>query len=386
LIELWLARSMQQPLSLFLSYIGAQQHWMSGDALQILIRHFPRWKRIHFELGLRNSISPPLHAEIEAGAAPWLERIKLRVTAAHLLDRTPIFRIFSAAPRLERFKWHGALFERIDCNPPWRQLTHVDISGFELLSSCMSVLNSSPRLVKCSFRTIFAPQPIDIRDAPRVLSDLRVFKLEATGGSTMDVGPVLEDITFPNLRTFDLIFHSREPWPQSKFASFLSRSSCQLEELRLNVALLEDDLIECLRMTTNTLRTISIDDIYQMGCVSERVCALLIPTTSQPQCLCPNLRRIIFHDCISAPDGRLADLVESRWKIDPKRSTVARLERGEFTIPEDNVIDFERLQELSDLGLDIFAEQGWRGTVGIGAPLDHRDSEDDSYDEADLYD
>ncbi|EDQ98727.1 uncharacterized protein LACBIDRAFT_296816 [Laccaria bicolor S238N-H82] len=147
--------------------------------------------------------------------------------------------------------------------------------------------------------------------------------------------PALNDLllsevhwSFPNI-TPVYISH----WPQSQFLAFLLRSVCTVKHLIIQECdISAEEMLECLAhpQISTWLDSLSITEDHQRHlCVTEEVLRQLTYTTftekvlhsgddlpaeeTITETLCLNLSTIKLWGCISAQDGRVADMVESRW-------------------------------------------------------------------------
>ncbi|TFK76584.1 hypothetical protein BDN72DRAFT_831162 [Pluteus cervinus] len=116
--------------------------------------------------------------------------------------------------------------------------------------------------------------------------------------------------------------HELEPrvWSQVSFGHLITRSQagCALIELHLhNVLPSEDDLIQCLQWTSNSLIELRLSDLKGITVVMGRALVVLTdrPTTNGTSvCMCPKLEVLKLGTSLASLDGVLASMVESRWK------------------------------------------------------------------------
>jgi len=109
--------------------------------------------------------------------------------------------------------------------------------------------------------------------------------------------------------------------------SFLIRSSCPLEKLRLiDLDISADDLIECLEHTTSSLIDIMVQNNGQ-HCVTEAVLTRLSSSHGEAPFLCPKLEVIEFRTCDYFSNGALADMVDSRWESATATETASSLDQ-----------------------------------------------------------
>ncbi|EDQ98922.1 uncharacterized protein LACBIDRAFT_335535 [Laccaria bicolor S238N-H82] len=114
---------------------------------------------------------------------------------------------------------------------------------------------------------------------------------------------LIDKVTLPALKDLSLSeLHGTSPnppiqlgrWPQSQFLAFLLRSGCTIKQFMIQEQL------------TYTPSVISSENVL---CHGDDQLADDTPSET----ICPNLTTIRLWGCISAQDGKVADMVESRW-------------------------------------------------------------------------
>jgi len=188
--------------------------------------------------------------------------------------------------------------------------------------------------------------------------------------SHRNLGHFFNHLTLPMLRSVDIMYDPEAPvhWALAELPVLLTRSSCTLKRFKiLHNTISENELIDFLRNSMSSLVELSVynaanDDRRRNACISRELLRLL---TYRPEsasgdadgmCLAPHLEGIeIAYGCLSAPDGALTSMLESRWNHTsvPSPSHAVRLQRVRVNLPSSYVQDIKRLEILQQKGLDL---------------------------------
>jgi hypothetical protein len=417
LASIWLGRSGNSPLSLSLHVtwnhnfhsVGKELHEASADAAvkiaALYFRHLSRWRHVQFFIEISGIFKQPIPFDISGEvSAPMLESLDVEVVGVrqgsffesfdiHAMPHglwKPLGIILQSVPRLHHFSfsikqtndgWHpgNSYLASVSSilHPPYSQLTYLDIDTFDNFGDVFKVLRLSEHLVECRLGLSFALQWSQYSPSDVILPYLRSLSITLVCG----LRSFLSHLTLPGLQYLAIKFDADEyeewddepalsiiynSWPQPDMTSFLTRSSCPLEELRLiNLGLSEDDLIECLEHTSSSLIAIVVHECWKI-CVEDTVLARL-SCCGKTSFLCPKLETIEFRNCNSFSNGALADMVGSRWESSATTETsnlsnqLVCCARPESIIVElcnrrdshKNTNDINRLEILEDQGLYV---------------------------------
>ena len=385
MVDTWLGRSGNCPLSLTLVVFWSR----SGKALvlpdacadtatkitALYFRYVQRWQHVRFIISATRVFKTPIPFEVCGNiAAPMLESLAVETSKLmHLFLWRPLNIVLRSVPRLCDFSF--SIQDSTDAvtssvlHPPYSQLTHLDLNTFDSFGDVLNVLRASKNLVEYCLTLEFDlqysvkdPELVDV-----IHPSLRFLRIDTEWG----LSGILDHLILPSLRYLAVDFNrvcfddtdEDVIWPQSEMTSFLTRSSCPVEELLLiNSAVTKDDLIKCLEHTTSSLTNILVHN-DSIICVTDAVLARL-SRHGQTSFLCPKLACMEFTDCDSFSDGALADMVESRWESSsaieatssagqPVRCTRLKSITFELVDIDRNTDDVRRLGVLQGKGLHV---------------------------------
>ncbi|KAJ7720012.1 hypothetical protein B0H16DRAFT_391972 [Mycena metata] len=224
LINAWLSRSGDCPLSITLT--DSSDSPLAAQFLQAAILRCARWE--HVDL-----LIPFEHLHFIEGNMPLLR--DLTIGPNEIPDRHGLqVSVFDRAPLLT----HVVLthdFVPYAIRLPWGQLTHlVGLCLFE--HECTEILSHAVQLVHCTFSIFGSAEPYRPLPHPTTLPCLRQLVLDSSdigGGNPMKV---LDNFALPGLRTLHV--HGVR---YHLLATFIRRSQCTLEELRINNQTLSEE-------------------------------------------------------------------------------------------------------------------------------------------------
>ena len=311
-----------------------------SSMFQLLIPHDSPWQKVHIRYtdawsektgfaSLPKDTSFPLLEELYLEKSYWVEQDDVdRITSTML-----------SAPRLHSVSWLSQKpFTMLTF--PWAQLTHFPLGHIISMTEGLRIITSCPQLTSLEL-TLICPVHVAITSdsGPIVHNHLQRLHLSTAG----NLGTLFNKLTLPALKDLSLAevhgaFANISPihithWPQSQFLAFLLRSGCTVKHFLIQESdISAEEMVECLAhpQISASLDSLSITEDHQRHlCVTEEVLRRLTYTTfaekvlhsgddllaeeTPPETLCPNLRTIKLWGCISAQDGRVADMVESRW-------------------------------------------------------------------------
>lgn len=399
ILKLWLSRSREHAVSLFV-YISAVRASLLDDFMQTLASHLHNVKRLNLNLPYR-SHSPLL--TVLSRDAPALESLEVRFSLPGLEQRQgscvkTLHITSTSAPKLRLLAWgtHGPF--RVTFNPDLTLLTTLDVAYCLSIPECLQILSQCRKLVSCQFQNI--EQGLDTPGSPVSSEIILLPDLHTLDVQTMQpIASLLQALVLPALQTLKICNPSAEAnptlvWSQPHFNALVARSGCSINTLHLlNVLSAEDELIECLQISSSSLVELRLRDFKKRSVLTDRVLQRLTArgsTAGRFECLCPKLEVIRFGKTLLSTDGVylwfsrilknrqqlgiyrsdsgflsgvLADMVESRWTF-PTASTdcaagslcpVARLKSINPLIDSEghHLQDIARLSELKREGLEL---------------------------------
>ena len=235
------------------------------------------------------------------------------------------------------------------------------ILGIRLtVKNCIDLLSCCSQIVHCSFARVTLNsymQTID-RKPPISLPYLQSLWL----WTDCDVGPLFDSLRLPHLTTLSVEYVDQlinDIWPQSEFASLISRSSCLLQKLRLHqISMSYDILIACLSCVASVME-LSIRDGAK--CLNDTVLAAMSYQPHKGIPLVPQLEVIHFRG-FAYSDQALVTMIESRWRSNmvftPSTCQVSCLKTAHVMMhtkasdPWKNLQKFHR-EGLNTLGSDV---------------------------------
>ncbi|KAG7451303.1 uncharacterized protein BT62DRAFT_926978 [Guyanagaster necrorhizus] len=367
LIELWLQRSMTQPLSFAITELEQEDAREIADpvtAASILKTFVPahhRWASVKLEYhdwrwpsGLEQL---PQDALLDS-----LEKLDLQREYWFKDDFPDLKRILQAS-RLHDLTWHSR-------SPPSDylqivnilQLTHLDLVRPVSKDVFLDVLSGCRAIESCTFFVQLVGRipddsnhPLDT--SPIVLPHLHTFELTVD----MALTTLLSRLVFSSLTTlqinrldeFFLINPINAPhfWDQEEVNAFLVRSQCSLRTLDVrDVEISSAELLDVLKFTSPTLQQLNItNERAKDNCITDDVVRALTASSSSsdPAFLCPQLDYLKLWRCVSSTDGLLADMVQSRWL--PREEDTAKRMRLVIILLRDeecHATDVARLKEF----------------------------------------
>ena len=366
LIQTWLTRSQQAPLTVMLSNYPYSISSFENAPARAVLAQSHRWRVANMQLwhasmdvflSLRNNL-------------PELEELQLQfqgVTDSHL----PGLDIFGDAPKLRRVTIHGPpQYPFAEIKLPWAQLTHFSLKELDgrSIHDLSSVLQLAPDLLEVEWTLSQPPQlqinPSEIVQHPR-LRDLSVFMWSDPGSSfdCLDL-PSLRRLSYRTSRL------STAKWSWSKSEAFIVRNGQALQSFQLDATAVKgSELVACLgAMPALSELRLSFWDFSGDAANLEELIRSLCYTGAWPDTTIVQALSTITIDCHIKDAPNIAeivtmfiDMVESRWQAHrylSYRREVSHLRWAslnvhglrEFTIDQ---ADEERLERLNAEGLAV---------------------------------
>jgi hypothetical protein len=333
LLEQWLLRSGQLPLSVHLQFGFDEQVGSSGI-------HPP----------------PMLHVmDIVTRSSTRLRKVDFCIPELLCNHLSSTFR---AAPSLHDVNLTGLCPKSVAL--PVSQLTRLRLSP-TTFEECLEVLGASPQLIHCTFEEILCS---DVRNPTPVLAS-RLESLEIISTTHIALSELLDNLLIPAVR--ELAFHvTGNTFPDWSFTSLIARSSCTLLRLSLSRIRISE---RALRACLDVLPSLEHLNINNVDCITNHTIADLNPNGTRQDLVpvLPSLQSLEYSgDLLQFDMGGLADMLEARWKMGKPlissledyvpRAKVARLLSARFdtkTLDGRQYYALRKLRALFDDGMKI---------------------------------
>jgi len=346
MMDLWLSRSANYPLSISI----AESDAIGPAVFDVFIRYSFRWQHIQLYLLRREQGVTVTFAESE-GRVPLLETFKLHSKrGVSEAQRQRLSAVLMSSQRLREVSWHNVDYISPFMAVPWAQLTRLTLDTVLSENQCLGILDQCQNLELVSLKHIEFSKPLSSR-SPVLLPKLSSLII----GTSVAIDTFLDYMVLPVLREFELSMSVETTWPQSSFLSLLDRSQCLLEKMAFHfVPICEEDLLQCLRRTNDTLVELTIQSDGQ-SIITDALLHLLTYQFFHGEnttCLSPRLEALNLYNCILYSEGTLSSMVQSRLRTAlyqttfPPKVTCIKVV-GVF----DGELDMERLKELRNEGL-----------------------------------
>jgi F-box-like len=319
LLEQWVARSGQLPLSIYLTcnqvYLDIRPDSDVMRTFTIISRCCERWYHIDFQI-------PAECFQILACVQGRLSFLTSMVLNTDLVNAEKSLQMFSVSPRLQAVVFKGIPMN-VDSLPRY-QLTTICGSVYAL-EHCLDVFRRSPQLVKCRLTEISHFQGDVLH--PVVAPHLESLHLSFKPGCllTRPISDIIDALTLPSIREFALEANS-ETFPHMSFIKLLDRSSCSLTRLDLWFILISDiHLLEFLQV----LPSLTHLDLGHSGTTG--VFRMLNPHYAShfgyTNPLLPKLHTFVYEDRrFNLQD--VTDMLAARWNLPTTTAPVGKYFRS----------------------------------------------------------
>ncbi|KAK7455193.1 hypothetical protein VKT23_011066 [Stygiomarasmius scandens] len=416
-LKTWLYRSGFLPISFSLTYHEPKAHSIQVFVdepnperdlfriLRVMVEHLSQWESVYIDISDMPYDAPfPSYLDHTLSQISTLTALKslsvhtFQLHPRHTSDQHPLIPAYFnwlstlalLAPSLQSYHRYGDSYKSEVLSIPTQNLTTLYLERITEYN-CLRVLKGSPRLVECHFARIHFGGEWNHLQVPVRASGLRKLILEP---QETNFDTFLPGLVCPNLEHLEILADLRSMRyrynPLRCVHSFLQQSSCPLLTLILRPILLSGPSLEdCLNLLSSTLTTFAASGLENVDsrrvrqttwqpatssyCLEDRVLERLTYTGEPGTILCPRLENIILHRCINAAEGKLGDMIESRWRTDPQVGHVARIKRVDIELfKSDCQADVDKLE-------GIFAE-GLQGSVRLapGVRLAAKDAVDET--------
>lgn len=354
LMRTWLARSAGRTLSLMII------EWRSNlknniPFVNMVLAHSHRWKYVDFRLSwsMIRALAGAKHH------LPTLQHLSMTMNPPNSdIDALLVGPVdtFDTAPKLTSLSLHSNAPGLLAL--PWTQLTTIRMRtpAFSL-DECYDILQQSPNLVQCDLM----PEHSTFRTDPQSFQHNCLRKLSIN--SATDCGPLFDSLSLPILCDFEYYNSNNHVWPQAQFVSLLRRSACALRRLALAFplsALAEDDLLECLEITSPSLVELALGREGARN-MSSGILARLThcPIREGTQFLAPRLEILALDLYRGFDDAAFTKMVESRCRMRHHGGTyqaawLQTVVLEPVTHRGFNTAILKRLRGCRERGLDIY--------------------------------
>ncbi|KAJ7213097.1 hypothetical protein GGX14DRAFT_393293 [Mycena pura] len=242
MVELWLERSRQCPLVLYLRQTQAlspgqpftdpREYDLTENILRRLKKHLHRWKRVTFFLYGHAALRALLHLPEVPTAAPLLEHIHMTASEWDDDSKLRVERVMHSYPALTSLVVHQDMMQNF---VPWARLTILDASQLGCpLSSHVAVLKLCTSLRRAEFSIV---QDLSAASFIRPTHRVRVPHLSSltVHADRVDLAPLFECLILPALEGLVLRYTRalrREDDAQA-LHNLLLRSGCMLQRFSL---------------------------------------------------------------------------------------------------------------------------------------------------------
>jgi hypothetical protein len=380
LVDLWLSRSGDCPLSLSLqedaSLVKHIQCLLNSDTmtrrLQCLKVVIPRRTYTAF---LPETRYPRL-LTLELNTPHGLSEANLKDTSS----------VFSNSPELRSFLWTNNHFTSSLITVQWSSLSLLHLTTAISIQNCLGVLEASTNAVTIHMKDIYLDlvQPLS-REI--ILPRLATLVL----ASRVNISQVFECLTVPSLKVLMITFPA---WPHAIMVNFFERCKFPLENLDIFFPPITDvEMLEVLDKVQGTLMelTLQTESPTVTDFFLEKLTFTTFPSplsigSSGPEPFCRKLESIALYNCTACTPGGVARMVESRSHC-PSSSSPPMVVPLRMVEALDTEPELKSLVSLRRLGVQVVVYSEDTGSVvdedGTVFRIDEHDDYDSTEEEVD---
>lgn len=357
-------RSGTLPLSIELT--TSQNPSENQNPITTLAPYLPRIQ--HLSLAISQRCFQSLRT-LSTGWLPLLESCSLYVarpqnfaSSVEVPRNDPIM-LFASAHRLRCVELSGSNHDLRLLRLP-SQLSKLALDCDFPPDQCLDVLHQCPNLETFSQLRLRESSLVVPHPGVLVLSRLHTVRVRCRESS---LRIFFDYLALPSLVDLDLTFYPLEQWPHLSFHSLLSRSSCNLQVLSIQFAIMSRlELLECLRATPSLVRLC----IGGMDCLDNWVLGELRFVDGGSRNLVPNLRYFMAQAQQAIGDDitneSFIDMIESRWwpdsgvvGLDTPSRQVARLSTAHLSYDDTRPLHvddqvLQRIKRCREGGLTVY--------------------------------
>ncbi|KAJ7161021.1 hypothetical protein C8R46DRAFT_905084, partial [Mycena filopes] len=224
LLDNWLARSGNCPLSVAIRITNHLDSPLVDQLLQVVLAHSERWEHVALRI-------PTQHMRVVLGDMPQLRTLDFG--PSDFGRRYGPLTLFDRAPQLRRLVLTEH-FLKSALSLPWAQLTHLEAHCLYEYE-CLEILTEATSLVCCRASVCYTltwTNTTPLENAIHVRPHLRDLALLVDDPDRDDQRDweILDHLTLPALRTLQI---SEPCITLESIAAFMVRSQCALEELHV---------------------------------------------------------------------------------------------------------------------------------------------------------
>lgn len=372
LLDLYLKRSGQSPLTLVLNCPFTS---LEKTIISRTVQHSNRWLDVTMRIA-----DSTVRSQLDAiqGNLSVLERLNLYIPDAQ--ESAEIFgddfnvQVFESSPRLHTLSLMGYVYKSMIF--PWNQLIHLSRSLCHI-NQFLRYLRLCPNLETARLEDCWSSLSDDEDDGDEegvvghsTTSHLRTFDMclvdVGEHGGLSVLSTLLSAVTFPSIDTFTIRTGRHctpDAWPQKPFATFLSRSSCNITTLSMIGLPISDTHLKgilCLlpSLTRLTVKGNPYREITPHA-VSDNLVISLNSYSGRSSSLLPNLLFLSLQSYGSAvSDQCFVETIKSRWSPTEPETGVRRVAclRSVVLRVEGRVFDrgtIEPLRHLAKAGMKM---------------------------------
>ncbi|KIM41691.1 hypothetical protein M413DRAFT_444934 [Hebeloma cylindrosporum] len=323
LVDVWLERSANKPLTLALDYNWSNKVCdlkAASNILKSFLSHLECWNIIDFHMPL--PLLGTLSRIMRIPKTPvLLESCDFRVSTYTQCPYKPhfgslidaIWRVIHTSPNLHRVKWGSTGLDKIPKHAPFHQLTHIETYLDFSIDDALVLLAAVPLIQELSLSTITSPSKMAPESGTQLLL-LQHLRILLINSRSTPACSIFSSITCPSLQRLEINHGSLAgdaPQSMSELVHLLQRSNCQLQRLDIRDRYLSDDelalLLPCSAL--HSLAHLSVSKIL----ISDQIVHLLMKKSDDgSHQVAPRLGKLVLYFC-ETTDGLLSKMIHSRW-------------------------------------------------------------------------
>jgi hypothetical protein len=338
LAQLWIERSHNQPLFLFLDLRRSDP--LTSHIMGSFLANIHRWNNVAFAV---DDDSARGLLAIPGGSARLLESFGVHAPKCSTEIINEISPILLSFQNLRRLHWYSRSTPTTLLNMSFSKLTHIKLECPLPFNECVRFISRCSQICDLELERIVpspAPQNLPVVTFPYLFSlSVGICDSDVLDYFTL---PSLKSLYFPRIKL-------------ENFEKFIARSSCKLESFHLGDfrSITEEEVISYLRMPClQSLRELHIS----ADRLTDRTLAILQYYDSETSIL-PHLELLSVANC-DTTDGVVSDIIASRWfptRVCRDRFFPASLKWVDvsFRGRKQRIVDRLKLQDFSAHGLAI---------------------------------
>jgi len=311
-VSTWLSRAGTLPIGVsFILEPSKFRPRKSHRHFNVLVPLSHRWQ--YLELRILPGASFRLLRDLSSDVLPSLEVLNV-IDEGNFRPYEPrsFGNVFQSAPRLHSVDvWGVRRSDPLRMGLPWSQLIRFATDGYISPNGCHKLLDRLSNLRSGYFKIWLSPEISQIHLKRLSLPDLENLDLSVA----RNIDDLLVSLALPSLRFLWIDRIQTEGWTHTNFMSFIEPFSLNLHTLQLfRPSMSEAGMIQCL-LKMPSLVVLVLQDHAEFGFIGDRLLALLTYSGSAEPPLCTRLETLHLASVFACQDGRIADMLESRWRL-----------------------------------------------------------------------